>query len=440
MSFLIQEIIRKKRDNQILSPQEIQFYIKGVVDGSISESQISAFCMTVFFNDLTIQERTALTMAMRDSGEVLDWKNFAFNGPILDKHSTGGVGDVVSLMLAPMLAASGAYVPMIAGRGLGHTGGTVDKLESIKGFNVMPETAKLQKIVSEIGCVIAGQTANLAPADKVIYATRDVTATVDSISLITASILAKKLAEGLDSLVMDVKVGNGAFMPTFELSKELAKSIVDVANGAGCQTTALLTDMNEILASSAGNAVEVIEAVEYLRGDYRNPRLHQITLELGAHLLVNGKLVKSIEEGRKKLEQVLRNGKAAEIFDKMIVAQGGPSDFCSKYNEILPKAKIVKPIYADREGFISKMNTRDLGVAVINLGGGRRVSSDKIDHSVGFDKVLPLGTKVDKQTPIAFIHAKDEESAIKGIQDYLQAIEISTEAPVENKLIYEVVS
>lgn len=252
---------------------------------------------------MNLDERTALTAAMRDSGDTLKWQGFDLNGPLLDKHSTGGVGDVVSLMLAPMLAACGAYVPMIAGRGLGHTGGTLDKLESIQGFDIFPSPQKMQEMVKQIGCVIVGQTGNLAPADRKIYATRDVTATVESLDLITASILSKKLAEGLDSLVMDVKVGNGAFMPTYELSRALAQSIAQVATHAGCQTTALLTDMNEVLASSAGNAVEVREAVRYLRGDYRNPRLHEATMALSAELLVNGKLAQTREQARENCKR-----------------------------------------------------------------------------------------------------------------------------------------
>ena len=430
---LIQEIIRKKRDKQTLSPEEIQFYIKGVTDGSISEGQIAAMCMAIYFNDLNLDERTALTLAMRDSGDSLNWDKYNLNAPTLDKHSTGGVGDVVSLMLAPMLAACGGFVPMIAGRGLGHTGGTLDKLESIKGFDIFPTPQKMQEMVKQIGCVIVGQTGNLAPADRKIYATRDVTATVENLSLITASILSKKLAEGLTSLVMDVKVGNGAFMPTYELSRELAQSIAQVATNAGCQTTALLTDMNEVLASSAGNAVEVREAVRYLRGEgSRNPRLHEITLALGAEALVNGKLAASREDARAKLQAVLDNGKAYELFEKMVVAQGGSTAF-----DQLPKAAVVKPVLAQAAGYIQSMNTRDIGVAVINLGGGRRVASDAIDHSVGFDEILPIGARVEADTPIAMVHAKDEASWQAAAQAYRNAVGIGQTQPESRPMVYE---
>lgn len=435
--FLPQEIIRKKRDKGVLSPEEIQFFVQGITDESISEGQIAALCMAVFFNDLNIDERTALTLAMRDSGDVLNWSSVGLNGPVLDKHSTGGVGDVVSLMLAPMLAACGGYVPMISGRGLGHTGGTLDKLESIPNFDMYPHPEALRQIVKNVGCAIIGQTGNLAPADKKIYATRDITATVESISLITASILSKKLAEGLDSLVMDVKVGNGAFMPTYQQSQALAQSIASVATAAGCQTTALLTDMNQILASSAGNAVEVAEAVRFLRGERINPRLKEITMALCAEALVNGKLADTRDNARVQLQTVLDNGKAAEYFDKMVVAQGGPSDFCDTYEQHLKKANTIKPLYAPQDGIISAMDTRAIGIAVINLGGGRRLASDKIDHAVGFDDILPLGSKVDTQTPLCTISAQTESAWQKAAQDYLAALTIGEKAPEPTPVIYE---
>ena len=312
--FLAQEIIRKRRDGHALSDEEIRFFINGIRDNTVSEGQIAALAMTIFFHDMSMPERVSLTMAMRDSGTVLDWKSLNLNGPIVDKHSTGGVGDVTSLMLGPMVAACGGYIPMISGRGLGHTGGTLDKLEAIPGFDIFPDDNRFRDIIKDVGVAIIGQTSSLAPADKRFYATRDITATVDSIPLITASILAKKLAEGLDALVMDVKVGSGAFMPTYELSAQLAEAIVGVSNGAGVRTTALLTDMNQVLASSAGNAVEVREAVQFLTGEYRNPRLFDVTMALCVEMLISGKLAKDDAEARAKLQAVLDNGKAADIF------------------------------------------------------------------------------------------------------------------------------
>lgn len=408
--FLAQEIIRKKRDGHALSDEEIRFFINGIRDNTISEGQIAALAMTIFFHDMTMPERVSLTMAMRDSGTVLDWKSLNLNGPIVDKHSTGGVGDVTSLMLGPMVAACGGYVPMISGRGLGHTGGTLDKLEAIPGFDIFPDDNRFREIIQDVGVAIIGQTSSLAPADKRFYATRDITATVDSIPLITGSILAKKLAEGLDALVMDVKVGSGAFMPTYELSEALAEAIVGVANGAGVRTTALLTDMNQVLASSAGNAVEVREAVQFLTGEYRNPRLFDVTMALCVEMLISGQLAKDDAEARAKLQAVLDNGKAAEVFGRMVAAQKGPSDFVENYDKYLPTAMLSKAVYADTEGFISAMDTRALGMAVVSMGGGRRQASDTIDYSVGFTDMARLGDSIDGQRPLAVIHAKDEAS------------------------------
>ncbi|PID64036.1 MAG: thymidine phosphorylase [Gammaproteobacteria bacterium] len=436
---LIQEIIKQKRENQTLSREAIAEYIQGVTDNSVSEGQIAAMCMAIYFNKLNIDERTDLTTAMRDSGRVLTWNDMQLNGPVVDKHSTGGVGDVVSLMLAPMLAACGAYVPMISGRGLGHTGGTLDKMSAIPGFDTFPAPDKLREMVKSVGAVIIGQTADLAPADKRIYATRDITATVESIDLITASILSKKLAEGLDSLVMDVKVGNGAFMPTYEASVALAKSIVEVANHAGCQTSALLTDMNQVLARSAGNAVEVREAVRYLRGDIVSPRLHAVNMALCEQLLVNAKLAKDKADATRQLQAVLDNGQAAEAFAKMVSAQGGPADFVDNYDNYLAKAPVIKPLFAPTEGTLSAMDTRSIGIAVIGLGGGRRVASDAVDVRVGFDDIQTLGTRIDKDTPLAVIHAKDEADWQAAAKAFLKAVRIDDSAYKPTPDIYEVI-
>lgn len=436
---LIQEIIKQKRDKQILSNDAIAEYVAGVTNNSVSEGQIAAMCMAIYFNKMTIEERTALTLGMRDSGRVLQWADAHLDGPVVDKHSTGGVGDVVSLMLAPMVAACGAYVPMISGRGLGHTGGTLDKLSAIPGFDTFPNPEKLKHIVKTAGAAIIGQTPDLAPADKRIYATRDITATVESIDLITASILSKKLAEGLDSLVMDVKVGNGAFMPTYEDSVALAKSIVEVANHAGCQTTALLTDMNQVLASSAGNAVEVREAVQYLRGENVNPRLHAVNMALCEQLLINGKLATDKADANAQLQSVLDSGKAAECFAKMVTEQGGPADFVDNYDKYLVKANVVKPLFAPRSGTLREMDTRSVGVAVIGLGGGRRVATDEIDLSVGYDEILPLGSHVETDTPLAVIHAADDNAWQAAADAFLNAITIDDGEYKPTPEIYEVI-
>ena len=416
--FLAQEIIRKKRDGHALSDEEIRVFINGIRDTTISEGQIAALAMTIFFHDMTMPERVSLTMAMRDSGTVLDWKSLHLNGPIVDKHSTGGVGDVTSLMLGPMVAACGGYIPMISGRGLGHTGGTLDKLESILGFDIFPDDNRFREIIKDVGVAIIGQTSSLAPADKRFYATRDITATVDSIPLITASILAKKLAEGLDALVMDVKVGSGA----------------------GVRTTALLTDMNQVLASSAGNAVEVREAVQFLTGEYRNPRLFDVTMALCVEMLISGKLAKDDAEARAKLQAVLDNGKAAEVFGRMVAAQKGPTDFVENYAKYLPTAMLTKAVYADTEGFVSEMDTRALGMAVVAMGGGRRQASDTIDYSVGFTDMARLGDQVDGQRPLAVIHAKDENSWQEAAKAVKAAIKLADKAPESTPTVYRRIS
>ncbi|HDM8220854.1 MULTISPECIES: thymidine phosphorylase [Vibrio] len=425
--YLPQEIIRKKRDGEVLTADEINFFIQGVANNSVSEGQIAAFAMTIFFNEMTMPERIALTCAMRDSGMVIDWSHMNFGGPIVDKHSTGGVGDVTSLMLGPMVAACGGFVPMISGRGLGHTGGTLDKLESIPGYNITPTNDVFGQVTKDAGVAIIGQTGDLAPADKRVYATRDITATVDNISLITASILSKKLAAGLESLVMDVKVGSGAFMPTYEASEELAKSIVAVANGAGTKTTAILTDMNQVLASSAGNAVEVREAVRFLTGEYRNPRLLEVTMASCAEMLVLGKLAENTEDARAKLMEALDNGKAAECFGKMVAGLGGPVDFVENYDNYLEKAEIIKPVYATETGVVSAMDTRAIGMAVVSMGGGRRVATDEIDYAVGFDNFIRLGEVADGDKPLAVIHARTEEQWEEAAKALRSAITVGGE-------------
>lgn len=427
--FLPQEIIRKKRNGEALSTQEIQFFIQGITNNTIGEGQIAALAMAVYFKDMTMDERVALTCAMRDSGMVLTWDHLNLGGPIVDKHSTGGVGDVVSLMLGPMVAACGGFVPMISGRGLGHTGGTLDKLDAIPGYQTSVDNDRFLKVVKEAGVAIIGQTGDLAPADKRIYAVRDITATVESIAMITGSILSKKLASGLEALVMDVKVGSGAFMPTFEASEELAKSIVAVANGAGCRTSALLTDMNQVLASSAGNSVEVREAVRYLTGEYRNPRIHEVTMALCAEMLISAGLASDDSDARRKLQAVLDNGKAAEIFGRMVTGLGGPADFMERYDAYLPKAAIVRPVFAANSGFVTAMDTRELGLAVVAMGGGRRAAGDKLDYAVGLTDFIRLGQSVDADKPIAMIHAQTEEQYAQAASMVQAAVRIGGERP-----------
>ncbi len=402
---LPQELIRKKRDGLPLSRDEVKDFIGGLTSGAISESQVAAFAMAVFFKGMSPEEIVGLTLAMRDSGRVLKWD---LPGPVVDKHSTGGIGDNVSLMLAPMLAACGCYVPMISGRGLGHTGGTLDKLDSIPGYATQPDLTLFRKTVKETGAAIIGQTADLAPADKRLYAIRDVTATVESVPLITASILSKKLAAGLGFLVLDVKTGSGAFMAKTKDAVTLAKSLVRVANGAGLKTAALLTDMDEPLASAAGNAVEVRNAADYLTGKHRDAPLHEVTLALGAELLLLAKLAANAKGARAMLEKTLSSGAAAERFQRMVAALGGPRDFIDRAEAHLPKSPIVRPVFAGKAGQVQAIDTRALGLAIIELGGGRRVASDKIDHAVGLTELAGKGASVSKDRPLAMIHARDD--------------------------------
>jgi thymidine phosphorylase len=436
---LPQEFIRRKRDGHVLSAEEIGDFIRGITDESVTEGQIAAFTMATYFQGMTRGEAVALTTAMRDSGRVLQWENLNLPGPVVDKHSTGGVGDVVSLMMGPMVAACGGFVPMISGRGLGHTGGTLDKFDAIPGYQTTISIEKFQQVVKDVGVAIIGQTADLAPADKRLYATRDVTATVESIPLITASILSKKLSAGLDALVMDVKVGSGAFMPTAEKSLELAQSIVAVGNGAGVRTSALLTDMNEPLAPCAGNAIEVRCALDYLTGRSRPARLHEITIALSGELLVQSGLYTDPKVARMELEFVLSQGRATEVFSRMVAALGGPHDLVENPDKYLETAPVVMPIPALRGGVISAMDTRALGMAVVALGGGRRRAADAIDFAVGLSEFVSLGAKVDSGTPLAVVHARTGDAATNAIRAVQQAITISDQAPQTLPTVYEAV-
>ncbi|UJW75642.1 thymidine phosphorylase [Rhizobium sp. SL42] len=430
---LPQEIIRRKRDGGTLSREEITGFIEGLSNETISEGQVAAFAMAVFFRGMTPEEIVALTLAMRDSGEVLSWAGVG--KPIADKHSTGGVGDNVSLMLAPIAAACGLAVPMISGRGLGHTGGTLDKLQSIPGYDVMPSPATFRRTVDTAGCAIIGQTGDLAPADKRLYAIRDVTATVESIPLITASILSKKLAAGLESLVLDVKFGNGAFMAKPEDAEALARSLVRVANGAGVKTTALLTDMNEPLADCAGNAIEVLNAVEFLKGEKTGTRLEEVTLAFGAEMLVNAGVESDAGVALERCRAVLASGAAAEIFGRMVSELGGPADFMDKAIHYLPRGKIEVPVLADRDGYLAGCDTRGLGLAVVTLGGGRQRPSDAIDHGVGISGFKPLGTQVSKGEPIAFVQANDQASAEQAARTVAGCYQIGDGRPAASAVI-----
>jgi thymidine phosphorylase len=435
---LPQEIIRTKRDGGSLSQAQIQSFVDGLVTLDFNDAQAGSMAMAIFQKGMQTREIIDFTMAMKKSGDVLSWPEL--NGPVVDKHSTGGVGDKVSFMLAAIVAACGAYVPMIAGRGLGHTGGTVDKLESIAGFNVQPSIAEFKAIVKDLGMAIISQTDNLAPADKRLYGIRDITATVESIPLITASILSKKLAAGLDTLVMDVKVGNGAMMANIADAKALAQSIVNVANGAGVPTQAIITDMNQVLGATAGNALEMAETVKYLTGSLREPRLHAVVVALAKAMLVSAKVVDNEDAALVKINHALASGAAAEIFSKMIHALGGPSDFMEDPWRSMQRAACIKDVIALDHGYINGIQTRDIGLAVVGLKGGRTANGQQIDHSVGFDRVLPIGTLVNRGDVVARVHARDESSALLASLQYQGALVIDDKQAEQQPIIYQTIS
>jgi thymidine phosphorylase len=409
---LTAELIRRKRDGGELSADEISQLVAGIADGGVTDAQVGALAMAIFLRGMTSAERVALTGAMTRSGDVLDWGDAGLAGPVLDKHSTGGVGDKVSLLLAPIVAACGAAVPMISGRGLGHTGGTLDKLEAIPGYDVAPTSDRLRDAVVRVGCAIVGQTARLAPADRRLYAIRDATGTVESIPLIVGSILSKKLAAGLDALVMDVKVGSGAFLPDLGSARELARAIVEVARGNGLPTAALLTDMNQVLGRTAGNAVEVRESIDHLTGAARDERLTEVTLALSAELLVLGGVFAGMADARAAAERALDGGAAAERFGAMAAELGGPADLMEAPDRHLRAASVIRAVEAAESGTVAAVDVRAVGIAVVGLGGGRARESDPVDHSVGFTEVAALGERVGPgERPLAMVHARDEASA-----------------------------
>jgi thymidine phosphorylase len=427
MTPLVQEVLRRKRDGRALTEEEIAFLVAGIADGSVSDAQVGALAMAVVINGMTPEERVALTGAMTRSGEILRWD---LGRPVVDKHSTGGVGDKVSLLLAPMIAACGAAVPMISGRGLGHTGGTLDKLDAIPGYDTAPDRERFASAVREAGCAIIGQTADLAPADRRLYAVRDATGTVESIPLIVASILSKKLAAGLDALVMDVKVGSGAFLPDLDDARALAEAIVEVAGANGLPTAALLTDMDQVLGRTAGNAVEVREAIDHLTGEASDGRLVDVTVALCEQLLALAGL-----EGDPR--ETLRSGAAAERFAHMVRVLGGPSDLLERPDDHLPRAPVVVEAGPDREGVVAGVDVRAVGLVVIDLGGGRRREDDEIDHAVGLTDLAAPGERVGGEHPLATVHARSDADAERAVQALRQAFRVGDRSRDPDPVVLE---
>jgi len=433
-----QEIIRKKRDKLSLTEDEVRLFVNGLTDNSFSDPQIAAMSMAIFQNGMTAEETVWMTHAMKNSGDTLEWQDVVNSDLVCDKHSTGGVGDKTSLILAPILAACDLFVPMISGRGLGHTGGTLDKFDSIPGYNTKPDIDVFRQVVKDIGCAIIGQTSNLAPADKKLYSIRDIVGTVESLPLITSSILSKKIASGLKTLVLDVKVGNGSFNHTLEIAQNLAHSLVNVAKGAGLECEAILTDMNQVLGRSAGHSLEVIECIEYLVSNKRDPQLEIVTNELASSLLMMIKKI-SKEESLKQINTVLENGKAAEKFEKMVNALGGSKSFLSTYKKELSNKMFAEDIHLGKQGWIKEIKTRDLGLLLIELGGGRKQVDDKINYHVGYDNILGVGESIDVSTPVIKVYANSKDNFDKIKNSIINCFIISNQEVTKNQSICEVI-
>lgn len=435
-----QEIIEKKREGEKLSSAEIKSFIDGVTGGRWADYQTTALLMAMFIRGLTADEQNFLTSAMLRSGDVLDFSEL--ETPIADKHSTGGVGDKTSLIIAPLVACCGVSVPMISGRGLGHTGGTLDKLEAISGYNVDLSTDEFKRIIKRCGFAMTGQTADIAPADKKIYALRDATATVSCIPLIVASIMSKKLAEGLDALVLDVKTGSGAFMQKFEDSKRLAESLIKTGNNFGVKTEAVISDMNQPLGKFVGNALEVYECVKILRGEAEEtmkPTL-ELSIELAARMLVLSETEKTVQSAKRKVQSVLESGEALEKFRENILCQNGDGRVCDEPEILIGKDLFKFEIRAKENGFVSEIDALEIGNAIVRIGGGRTRTEDSIDHAVGFSCEKKIGDEVSENEPLGILYGRDENQAHQISEKLQNAYKISVEKPLNLDLIKEIVN
>lgn len=429
------ETIMRKRDGHELSTSEITAFINGYTAKTVPDYQMSALAMAILFRGMNARETAALLEAMLHSGDVVTWDHLQV--PTADKHSTGGVGDKISIPLAPAVAACGVAVPMISGRGLGHTGGTLDKLESIPGpgrdgkgggFDVRLNLAEFQAMIAELNVSLIGQTDRIVPADKMLYSLRDVTATVESIPLIVGSILSKKLAEGVASLVLDVKVGSGAFMKNLKEARELAEAMVRAGQAAGRNVTAFLTAMDRPLGTHIGNALEIIESIQILRGagpaDSR-----AVTVRLGGEMLRLAGKAATLEMGEAKIAEALDNGAALQVFRKLVLAHGGDPRVCDAPEDVLPRAPVVTPLHAWASGHIVRMDALQVGLAAVHLGAGRNTSADVVDHSVGFVLAKQPGAAIEQGEILAWIHAKDADSAALAAVEMRAATQISDATP-----------
>jgi pyrimidine-nucleoside phosphorylase len=431
----IQDIIKKKRDKEALTEEEIIFLVRNYTSGDITDYQMAAFLMAAFLNGLNEKETATLTFEMMKSGDIVDFGEF--KGYLVDKHSTGGVGDKISIPLAPLVASCGVHIPMISGRGLGHTGGTLDKLESIPGFNVNLSLEEFMEMTKSVGVSLIGQTGQITPADKKIYALRDATSTVESIQLITASIMSKKLAEGIKGLVLDVKVGSGAFMKTMEDAKELAESMVKIGAEMDRNVTAVISNMNQPLGEMIGNSLEIIESFDILKG--KGPKdIKDLTYKLGAEMIKLGKIVKTDEEAYKLFDEKIKSGEAANKMKEIIKAQGG-NEKCFDDYSLLPVAKDTFEIKAPQDAFVSSFNTEDIGISAMLLGAGRKTKEDDVDHSVGIKLLKKVGDKVKKGDTVAIMYYNDDDKLKEAVKRFENGISYSENKPEEFKLILDIV-
>ena len=434
---IFKNVIRKKRDGEALTSEEIDAFVQGLADSSLPAEQVAAFAMAVYFRSMDFAETGALTLAMVNSGRRMRWDELRDRGPVIDKHSTGGIGDKVSFLLAPIAAACGCFVPMISGRGLGHTGGTLDKLDAVPGYRSMPTVDEFRRVVGSVGCAIIGQTDDLAPADRRLYAIRDVTATVESTPLITASILSKKIAAGNDALVMDIKTGSGAFMEKIEEARVLARSIIGVAATTGMKTHAVITDMSQTLGWTVGNSLEIAESLAFLEGRDREPRLQEVVFALVAEMLVMTGLAPDHERARARAQAALDSGEAADRFERMVAELGGPRNLFSGVERHLPRAPLAMPIFPLTDGYVSGVDARAIGNILIGLGGGRRVAGESLDLAVGLSSVAGIGTAVGKDRPLAVVHARSQEQ-VQWATEALRAATTVSEARIPPPpIVYE---
>jgi pyrimidine-nucleoside phosphorylase len=428
------DVIQKKRNGKELAPEEIQFFIQGYTKGNIPDYQASALLMAIYFKGMSPHETAALTQAMVDSGEIIDLS--PIKGHIVDKHSTGGVGDKVTFLIGPLAASVGVPVAKMSGRGLGHTGGTLDKLESIEGFNIEISKEDFIQNVNTYKLAVAGQTGNLAPADKKLYALRDVTATVDSIPLIAGSIMSKKLASGADSIVLDVKTGSGAFMKTLEASEALAREMVNIGKNLGKNTIAVISDMNQPLGYEVGNANEIKEAVEILQGKNVED-LRRLSLEIASHMTVLAGKFKNYEEAYRALEKNLENGKAFEVFRGFIKAQGGNAAMIDDLS-LLPNARHHIEVKAVKEGYVSEIEAESIGLAAMYLGAGRATKEDKINHAVGITLKKKIGDHVQAGDVLAVLHSEEQNNE-ESVERVKKAFRITLDKTDPLPMIYDVI-